>query len=326
MQLPTPFIKEEDYQIAARNLFLNAEFYRTQKILSNQNIALIPLKGIALIQNIYSDIETRYIGDIDILVKAKDVLKTAELFESEGYTCPRIYFNPKRPYSYYLNSLSFSREEQVPYSVHLHWHLLNSTLPQVMYSINIKDVWQKAKIERSKDREILMLDSPHQLIYLSMHAFKHTFNKQSLLVDIKKTMQFYGSDLNWQEVIRVAKNWNASLPLYYSLYFTHKILEVDIPQDVLNLLKPPRLSRVEKIMIDSVGRGDQPRDKLIYSLYLKMVGNIFRKIKFVFLFFFPAPKQIIQIYPPAENESILINTLKRYVRRLTAALKEIHKF
>ena len=55
-------------------------------LLSSENIIPVYLKGTAnLLDNVYSDVGERMIGDIDLLVQHEDFLKTAKLIMSLGY-------------------------------------------------------------------------------------------------------------------------------------------------------------------------------------------------------------------------------------------------
>ena len=331
-------LKEGYYHTVARNLFLNQEFFKIFDALSGKNIPLIPLKGIALIQKIYPDSGSRYIGDIDLLVKAKDVPKATNLLQELGYSSPSFYFNPEKPYSIFLNSLPFSKPAQIPYFVHLHWHLLNSTLPLFMYGINMKEIWQAAESEMHQNREILMVAPHHLIIYLSIHAFKHSFNKISLFHDIQKSIQFYRDKLDWKVVSEVARDWGATLPLYYSLYFTSKILKVDDStsltinpersrridslEDILNIIKPEKITKSGYRMISSISEDKPGTHNLVFPLYFDIAGTLLNKIKFIFLSLFPPPNQLCQIY--SINSRYLV--LLYYLRRLGWGLTQFISF
>jgi len=315
--------KETYYHIAARNLFLNQEFIKILDAFSQNTIPLIPLKGIALIQKVFSDIGNRYIGDIDLLVQPGDVLSSAKLLNDLGYSNPSCYcFNPEKPYSAYLNSTPFSKPSKIPYFVHLHWHLLNATIPLFMYKINMEEVWLAAKLERNQDKEMLMLAPHHLIVYLSIHAFKHSFNKISLFYDIQKAIEFYRDQLDWKQVSEVAKDWSATLPIYYSLHLTSKILKADIPEHILSIIKPGKISKAGHRAASSISEDRLGTNKLVYPLYLDMLDSSFDKIKFIFLSLFPPPKQLRQIYSVNSKYLVIMYYLKRLGNGLVRFLQE----
>lgn len=315
--------KETYYHIAARNLFLNQEFFKIFDTFSQKNIPLIPLKGIALIQKIFSDIGSRYIGDIDLLVQPRDILSSAKLLNELGYFSPSCYcFNPEKPYSAYLNSMPFSKPAKIPYFVHLHWHLLNATIPLFMYKIRMEEVWQAAKSERYQDKEMLMLAQHHMIVYLSIHAFKHSFNKISLFYDIQKAIEFYRDRLDWKAISKVARDWGATLPLYYSLYLTSKILKAEIPEHILNTIKPRKITKAGHRAASSISENKLGTNKLVYPLYLDMLDGSLNKIKFIFLSLFPPPKQLRQIYSVNFKYLVFRYYLKRLGNGLVRFLQE----
>ena len=312
--------KDTYYHAVARNLFLNQQFLKILDTFSQKHIPLIPLKGIALIQKIFSDIGGRYIGDIDLLVKPGDVLSSAKLLNELGYFNRSCYrFNPEKPYSAYLNSMPFSKPAKIPYFVHLHWHLLNATVPLFMYKIPMEEIWQAAQSERCQDKEMLMLDPHHLIVYLSVHAFKHSFNKISLFHDIQKAIEFYGDRLDWKAITKVATGWGAALPLYYSLYLTHRILRADIPEHILSIIKPEKISKAGRRVASSISEEQLGTHKLVYPLYLDMLEGFSNRFRFMFLSLFPPPEQMRQIY--SVNSKYLL--FRYYLKRLGNGLMRL---
>ena len=315
--------KDAYYHKVARNLFLNQQFLRMLEAFSQEHIPLIPLKGIALIQRICSDIGSRYVGDIDVLVKPGDVLSSARLLNELGYFNESCYcFNPEKPYSAYLNSMPFNKTSKIPCFVHLHWHLLNATLPLSMYKIPMEEVWRSAGPERHQGREMLMLDPHHLVVYLSVHAFKHSFNKISLFYDIQGAIELYKDRLDFKAIAKVATDWGAALPLYYSLYLTSKILKADIPEHILSTIKPEKISKTGHRVASSISEDKLGTHKLVYPLYLDMLEGLFSKIKFLFLTLFPPPEQLRQIYSVNSKYLLFGYYLKRLGNGLAGFLRE----
>jgi len=180
-----------------------------------------------------------------------------------------------------------------------------------MYRIKMEEIWQGARIENCKDKKILMMAPRHLLVYLSIHAFNHSFTNISLLHDVEKAAEFYKDELGWHKVINVAKDWGADLPLYYALYFTSEILDRKLAGDVLKGLKPKRISKLDERIISSILKNKGGSHNLVYPLYLSMVKSFFKKAKFFILSLFPPPKQVIQIYSIKHKYLILFYYFKR---------------
>ena len=319
--MPYANSKEVYYQTVARNLFLNQKFFKILDSFSEVNVPVIPLKGIALIQGVYPDSGDRYIGDIDLLVKTEDVSKATDILRKIEYSTPYYYFNPKIPYGIYFNSLPFGKPSKIPYFIHLHWHLLNTSLPLFMYKIHMEEIWEKAVPLKYEGREILMMESNHLIVYLCVHAFKHSFNKMSLFYDIQKVLEFYKKELVWDLVVKTAKDWNATVPLYYALELTCKILGINYLEDILKNIKPKEISDKGYNILSSVSQDKLGTNNLVYPLYLEMVGGGFNKIKFLFLSLFPPPEQLSRIY--SVNSKYLVPLY--YFKRLGYGISQFAK-
>ena len=78
----------------SRNNRILEQLHDITYTLNENNIHPVFLKGAGnLLDGLYSDIGERILGDIDFLVPEKDLLKSAKLFEAEGYL-------PSEPYPY----------------------------------------------------------------------------------------------------------------------------------------------------------------------------------------------------------------------------------
>lgn len=73
------------FECAWRNNSLYSDLSKILKALHQENIPVILLKGAHLAQTVYSNIALRPMGDIDILVRKSDLLKTKKQLLGLGY-------------------------------------------------------------------------------------------------------------------------------------------------------------------------------------------------------------------------------------------------
>jgi len=73
------------YHNAARNLILLKHTKDILRVLRQENIPVIVLKGIALVETVYPHIGMREIADIDLLVKEKDLLVISKKLTELNY-------------------------------------------------------------------------------------------------------------------------------------------------------------------------------------------------------------------------------------------------
>jgi hypothetical protein len=284
------------YQAVSRNIFLNEQFLEIVNAFSKQNIKVMPLKGIALIQGIYTDISKRYLQDIDILVKPQDIYPGLRILSDLGYVYPKIYLNPKSPYGIYLNSVSCARPSQDSYSIHLHWHILNTTLPFFMFRIKMDAIWAEARMEKPEKANFFMMAPHHLLIHFSLHAFQHSFDRDAMVLDIKNAIEFYNKDICWERSVLCAKQWDTVIPFYLGLYFSWCIAGADIPSEIIESLKPKKLSRKSKKAIEVILKNKTGGDNTLYPLFLELAGSLFNRSKFVFLSLFPPPSELAKTH------------------------------
>ncbi len=123
---------ENDYfDTLAYNTFLWKKLKPILKSLEKKKIPVILLKGIALGVTIYPSVGIRPMGDIDILIKDKDILEVNEIFKSFGYKAADIDpQNIKQGKTNYLTTLFYPGKN---HWFHVHRHLINSTLPNFSY-------------------------------------------------------------------------------------------------------------------------------------------------------------------------------------------------
>lgn len=94
-RLPTSiqgFLKSAMVQATVENMAKMAEFKKYSSLFEEQNIPIIPLKGIALTHVIYEEMPVRRMGDIDIFVREGDLERVKTLLKSHGF-CQRAYAN-----------------------------------------------------------------------------------------------------------------------------------------------------------------------------------------------------------------------------------------
>ena len=86
------FLKSAMAQAAVENLAKMMEFKKYSALFAEQNIPVIPLKGIALTHLIYEEMPVRRMGDIDIFFRETDLERVRTLLKSLGF-CQTAYAN-----------------------------------------------------------------------------------------------------------------------------------------------------------------------------------------------------------------------------------------
>ena len=289
-------IKEIYYLNASRNIRIYQEISAILSSFNKENLKVIPLKGIFLAEKVYNNIALRTMGDIDLLVRKENLSRIDKFLGNLGYASP-IHKNilSVAIEKSYMNSIDyFKTDEESPteniLTLHVHWHIVNVSLPTYMYTKNIKmdRFWECAKPTKIGNAETLQL-VPHQLImYLSEHALKHSFDKLILLSDIDAVIKKYRGQINWQELIKEAIEFGMERQVFYALYFTNYFLDADIPDNILSTLRPKKIGPLEKWFFYSILNNNR-KAQLCYFVYLNTVKGVINKFRFIFRTIFPPP-------------------------------------
>lgn len=284
-------LKEIYYLNTYRNIKIFNELENILSSFNNNGLKVIPLKGVYLLEKIYNNIALKGLTDIDLLVKKEDLPKIDKVLEVLGYRTPvhkeLLSIVIKKSY---LNSMDyFKTDEELP-SLHIHWHIVNVTLPTYLYSKNIEmdKFWEGAKPVKIGNVETLQLALHHLIIYLAEHAVKHSFDRLIVLTDLNETIKRYREEINWENLIKETKELAMERQLFYGLYFINHFLDADIPQNILSELKPRKMGLLEKRFFQSILDNNRGA-KLSYFVYLGMIKGRINKMRFLFRTLFPPP-------------------------------------
>lgn len=209
------------YRSLANNILLYHRLGRVLGFLREENIKVIVLKGAALAEQVYGNPALRPMSDVDLLVRKEDLPQVDKKLQLLGYSTQENYLDRlKTSDNSYLNTIMMRNTSSPP--LHIHWHLVNSTIPTFIYSskIEMERIWQEAIPARVADVQSLVLAPHHLIIHLSEHALKpsHSLGKLIFLCDIHEAIRTYRDELNWGLLKEEVFRFNLSWQVYYCLH------------------------------------------------------------------------------------------------------------
>lgn len=287
-------LKEDYYLNAARNTLIFEELGRVLEAFKKAGLQVIVLKGAALADIVYGNLALRPMYDVDLLVRKEDLYQIDNELKRFGYFSYDGAVDDIDPFSpAYLTSLLYQNSSRNSLAIHIHWHFVNSTIPNEYYIRNIKieDIWQDAEKTDIAGVETWVMAPHHLLIHLSEHAFKHSLGRLSLFCDINEAINCYQERLDWDLLIKDSFKFGLNRMVYLALYFTSRFLGVKMPEDVLLRLRPERFSLYEKIFIKLVSNNHRFYG-MGYLVHLSGNKGISEKARFVLRTLFP-PRHFI---------------------------------
>ena len=122
----------------------------------------------------------------------------------------------------------------VPVFVDLHVNLSQG--------IELADVWRDAKHEQVLGR-LVRVHSPTGMLWfiasrLYHEAFQYSTLKLSMFGDVSAILEKRGGDVDWTEVVAIGKKYGMHPGLYYVLSQIKNIARADVPDPVLDFLRP----------------------------------------------------------------------------------------
>lgn len=187
-------------------------------------ISAIAQKGPALAHVLYGDTAMREFGDLDLLVRPKDVSRAVRALTELGYE-KKLKLSPRQEKAYLQSGYEyvFGRGEERNL-LELQWNLL----PR-FYSV---DVDTEELFARSQEHDIdgcraRMLGPEDQLTFLCLHAAKHQWAQLGIIRDIARLAKF---DLDWDFALQEARRLGILRIALVSLLLAKELVGCDLPE------------------------------------------------------------------------------------------------
>lgn len=226
------------------------ELFRLVDLFRSASLDILLVKGPALATRAFGDTGSRVFGDLDFLLRQRDILRATELMISAGYDCdvsPNDIRASKLPGQY-----SFVRES-VPLLVELH---TEGTMRYFPRGVPVEKFFAARQCEMLDGHEIPVLSVEHELLLICIHGAKHLWERLSLVADVAG-LAARQTTLNWQESFAVAQEVGAGRMLRVGLSLAQDLLRAPLPPDVQSQVRADvaasRLAREIAAWLPSAG-------------------------------------------------------------------------
>lgn len=220
-----------------RNMALTGELFKILQRLQAHQISAVPFKGPALASAAYGNLAFRDFGDLDILVRRRDVPAAREVLLSAG-------LSPYRRLSERQDELHLRHESAFEFLgdnglvVELHWEL---TSWRSLFPVDPESLWTRLEPVSVAGRTLYTLPARELLLYLCAHGAKHQWQRLQWVCDIAEYCQ--AREWPWTEIL----NRSASVGVKRLT-----LVGFSVAETLLELVPPPEIRR--HIAADSVAR------------------------------------------------------------------------
>ncbi|KAF5434249.1 hypothetical protein C5S35_14810 [Candidatus Methanophagaceae archaeon] len=303
----------------ARNILVYDALSKVLKAFKHARIAVIVLKGAALAETVYRDIGLRPFSDVDILVRESDLQRAKKQLSELGYrldeeVSPEKYNEEFGCDLYYIGKVNI---------LEIHWDILRKTKSDRYTRVEIEKLWERAVPAKIAGVDTLMMSPEDMLLHFCVHLPKHRYNRLIWLCDVLEIIE--QTDIDWDYVIEIAEKYRIKAYMYYGLHFTDVLLGCDIPEEVLNELKPPWF---ERMVLNTVLKDVLSTDRKIMPIFnLMKILLIDRKrdrIMYLGAYLFPPVESLARMYSVSGERVYLyyivhpVYVLFKTVKRLAA--------
>jgi hypothetical protein len=271
------------YQTVRMNLRLMHALKQVLFQANQKGVAVVVLQGMDLLNEPYEDVGLRPMTDIDLWVSKKDYEELVRILGSLGYERDAVY-----PSTFKQGSILFD----------VHTHILwadRIRARKLLLAGSEEPLVEEVRAIEIEGEKAQCLNPYDQVLYLSLHAFKHRVEKLIWLVDIKRILERW-NDADWEKLVRRAENLGQSKTLMGILFLLDQILHFTIPQDALKLLQKKKLRFLEKkILQERVKKGSLPLWGPVILFSSHLGGG--ERLAFLFENLFPRTEVLRQVFP-----------------------------
>ena len=223
--------------IAARTLQLTQEMLSLVRLLEDNGIAVVPLKGSVLAMAAFGSLSGREFADLDLLVARNDLDRARALLCSTGYKA-ELELEPGREAAYIRSEHAFTyHNERNQLTVELHWRLHDRYLS---FPLSDVDLWANTRVEKIFGTKLNCLKPELNFIFLCMHGAKHSWDRLEWISCLHALICSLPQD-GWPAVISEASRLRSTRLLHLGLMLEDHLGASPSTQRPLGLMQPDAL-------------------------------------------------------------------------------------
>src|ERR1700676_527646 len=251
-------------------LQMTIELFRLVDQFRDAGLATLLVKGPCLALRAYGDTGARQYGDLDFLVRQKDILRATELMIAAGYEpeIPVEAISPQRiPGQYVFVRIA------APLLVELHTERTMRYFPR---GLPIEDFFARRQYVSVDGHHIPALAIEDELLLICIHGAKHLWERLSLIADVAAFIARQ-TGFNWERSFADARTVGAERMLHTGLLLASDLLGAALPQHVRARLQSDRSAGqlAAKITIWLPSAGQTPPGLFARALYrVRMRGSV----------------------------------------------------
>ena len=206
-------------------LRLNAELFRVLEIFASEKIGALVVKGPVLAVEAYGDPAIRSYGDLDLLVRQRDIRRATELMSARGFVpaVPPSAIDAGKIPGQYL----FSKPD-AKLIVELH---NDFTLRYFPRRLPLETFFARQVSVRVDGHDVPALSVEDELVLICIHGAKHFWERLMWIADVA-ALVYRQTGIDWDLVANSARAVKAERMLHTGLRLASDLLKMPLPEKV----------------------------------------------------------------------------------------------
>jgi len=228
-------LREQFRQNAVRNLFMAGELCRLLELFGSGGVAALAYKGPALAVDAYGDLSARQFGDLDILIRRRDLGRVTSLLVAEGYE-PEFELSGAREVAFqkWWYVQPFRKPGAAAY-LEVHW----AVAPRFFsFGLETEELWSRRRAVRLGGRDVPVPSIGDTLLLLCVHGAKDTWARMEWVAALAEFVRRH--EIDWRESLRQARSLGAERILLLGLMLARELSEVELPDFVVERIERSR--------------------------------------------------------------------------------------
>ena len=216
------------------NRRLRGEQRRIIAALSAHGVEVMVIKGVTLAERLYGDVALRPSGDIDLLVRPKDIESCARVLTMIGYAPLPGRATPSQWHAMVNRALAFRHSDG--FELDVHWRLTSQ--PAYIAAFPTGEIWQSAEQADQADPSLFRrLSLDDELRFLCYHyAAQHEDKRLIWLVDIAEILRTLPAAWDWRSFAADTIARGLATPVNVALRTAQSVSELAAPRGLLETL------------------------------------------------------------------------------------------
>jgi hypothetical protein len=238
-------------------LRMTGELFRLVERFAKEKIGILTVKGPALAVQAYGDPGMRSYGDIDLLVRQKDIFRATEIMIADGFEAAiplEAIKAGKIPGQYFFGQ----RESKLIVELHNEF-----TLRYFPRRLPLEKLFSRQTFVQIDGREVPTLCVEDMLVLICIHGAKHFWDRLMWIADVAALVTWQ-TEMDWELVYAAAGDVGAERMVNTGLCLAARMLRMKLPAEVLKSVEEDRVAgRLAKQIAESLSDSGETASGLL---------------------------------------------------------------